>query len=163
MKITAPYRRGHPAATFWFSAELASDSEQPSPKQRYISSEDFALKPLSTGNGPASNRCTAFIFTRTLRSRDDYILPARWRAAPNAVWLNWQLKSTYVLMRYINRLSDCLYAPPAEDSDARTKANIIREVSKRYLAAVASRPAVSETTRPWPSHSLSAPAHPRRR
>ncbi len=28
---------------FWFSAELASDSEQPSPKQRYISSEEIAL------------------------------------------------------------------------------------------------------------------------
>ncbi|WET95025.1 hypothetical protein P3W47_18825, partial [Klebsiella quasipneumoniae] len=26
---------------FWFSAELASDSEQPSPKQRYISSEEI--------------------------------------------------------------------------------------------------------------------------
>ncbi|EBJ5208698.1 ATP:cob(I)alamin adenosyltransferase, partial [Salmonella enterica subsp. enterica serovar Enteritidis] len=27
---------------FWFSAELASDSEQPSPKQRYISSEEIS-------------------------------------------------------------------------------------------------------------------------
>ncbi|MGS9351635.1 ATP:cob(I)alamin adenosyltransferase, partial [Salmonella enterica subsp. enterica serovar Infantis] len=40
-----------------------------------------------------------------------------------------------VLMRYINRVSDCLYAlARAEDSDAHP-ANIIREVSKRYLAA----------------------------
>ncbi len=28
---------------FWFSAELASDSEQPSPGKRYISSEEIAL------------------------------------------------------------------------------------------------------------------------
>lgn len=27
---------------FWFSAELASESEQPTPSQRYISSEDIA-------------------------------------------------------------------------------------------------------------------------
>ena len=27
---------------FWFSAELASESEQPSPEQRYISAEDIA-------------------------------------------------------------------------------------------------------------------------
>ncbi|PLK58941.1 ATP:cob(I)alamin adenosyltransferase, partial [Klebsiella quasipneumoniae] len=27
---------------FWFSAELASDSERPSPKQRYISSEEIS-------------------------------------------------------------------------------------------------------------------------
>ncbi|WP_228741662.1 hypothetical protein, partial [Klebsiella quasipneumoniae] len=26
---------------FWFSAELASDSEQPSPGKRYISSEEI--------------------------------------------------------------------------------------------------------------------------
>ncbi len=66
---------------FWFSAELASDSEQPSPKQRYI---------------PASNRCTALFYPDAAKPRAAYILPARWRAAPNAVWLNWQLKSTYV-------------------------------------------------------------------
>ncbi|EBX3585326.1 ATP:cob(I)alamin adenosyltransferase, partial [Salmonella enterica subsp. enterica serovar Typhimurium] len=51
-----------------------------------------------------------------------------------------------VLMRYINRLSDCLYAlARAEDSDAH-QANIIREVSKRYLAAC--QPPHSKETTP---------------
>ncbi len=49
-------------------------------------------------------------------------------------------------MRYINRLSDCLYAlARAEDSDAH-RANIIREVSKRYLAAC--QPPHSKETTP---------------
>ena len=38
-------------------------------------------------------------------------------------------------MRYINRLSDCLYAlARAEDHDAHQN-NIIREVTERYLAS----------------------------
>ena len=49
-------------------------------------------------------------------------------------------------MRYINRLSDCLYAlARAEDSDAHQN-NIIREVSRRYLAA--SQPSHSKETTP---------------
>lgn len=49
-------------------------------------------------------------------------------------------------MRYINRLSDCLYAlARAEDSDAHQN-NIIREVSRRYLAA--SQPSRSKETTP---------------
>lgn len=52
-------------------------------------------KPLSIGQWPASNRCTALFYPDAAKPRADYILPARWRAAPNAVWLNWQLKSTY--------------------------------------------------------------------
>lgn len=81
---------------FWFSAELASDSEQPSPKQRYISSEEIsALEAAIDRAMPASNRCTALFYPDAAKPRAAYILPARWRAAPNAVWLNWQLKSTY--------------------------------------------------------------------
>ena len=66
-----------------------------------------------------------------------------------------------VLMRYINRLSDCLYAlARAEDSDAHQN-NLIREISRRYLAA--SQPSRSKETTPVASHSRSTPAHPRRR
>ncbi|STW04930.1 ATP:Cob(I)alamin adenosyltransferase [Klebsiella grimontii] len=51
-----------------------------------------------------------------------------------------------VLMRYINRLSDCLYAlARAEDSDAHQN-NLIREISRRYLAA--SQPSRSKETTP---------------
>ncbi|EDV3985530.1 ATP:cob(I)alamin adenosyltransferase [Salmonella enterica subsp. enterica serovar 4,[5],12:b:-] len=72
---------------FWFSAELASDSEQPSPKQRYISSEEISALEAAIDRAMAR----------------------------------------------------------AEDSDAH-QANIIREVSKRYLAA--SQPTRSKETTP---------------
>ncbi len=82
---------------FWFSAELASDSEQPSPGKRYISSEEIsATKPPSIGPWPASNRCIALFYPAAAKPRAACILPARWPAALNAVWLSWRRKSTYV-------------------------------------------------------------------
>ncbi|WP_139782744.1 cob(I)yrinic acid a,c-diamide adenosyltransferase, partial [Salmonella enterica] len=134
---------------FWFSAELASDSEQPSPKQRYISSEEISaleaaidramarVEPLHSFILPG--RCEAasrLHFARTLARR----------AERRLVELATEVNVRQVLMRYINRLSDCLYAlARAEDSDAH-QANIIREVSKRYLAA--SQPTRSKETTP---------------
>lgn len=48
-------------------------------------------------------------------------------------------------MRYINRLSDCLYAlARAEDHDAHQN-DIIQKVAERYLAAVQA-PAIKEPT-----------------
>ncbi|EHB5644392.1 two-domain cob(I)yrinic acid a,c-diamide adenosyltransferase PduO [Salmonella enterica subsp. enterica serovar Heidelberg] len=134
---------------FWFSAELASDSEQPSPKQRYISSEEISaleaaidramarVEPLHSFILPG--RCEAasrLHFARTLARR----------AERRLVELATEVNVRQVLMRYINRLSDCLYAlARAEDSDAH-QANIIREVSKRYLAAC--QPPHSKETTP---------------
>ena len=56
---------------FWFSAELASDSEQPSPKQRYISSEEISAPGgrYRSGNGPRRTAAQLY-FTRPLRSRE---------------------------------------------------------------------------------------------
>ncbi len=87
-------------------------------------------------------------------------LPARWRRAERRlVELATEVNVRRVLMRYINRLSDCLYAR-AEDSDAHS--NIIREVSKRYLAASQPTRKQGDNAR-GPLIPRSAPAHPRRR
>lgn len=123
---------------FWFSAELASESEQPSADQRYISSEEIAaleaaidtamerVAPLHSFILPG--RCEAasrLHFARTLARR----------AERRLVELAAEVTVRHVLMRYINRLSDCLYAlARAEDHDAHQD-TIIREVTKRYLAA----------------------------
>ena len=91
-------------------------------------------------------------------------MPARWPAGPNAGWVELAAEVTVrqVLMRYINRLSDCLYAlARAEDSDAHQN-NIIREVSRRYLAASQPRPQQGDDAR-GPLIPRSAPAYPRRR
>lgn len=119
---------------FWFSAELASDSEQPSPKQRYISSEEISaleaaidramarVEPLHSFILPG--RCEAasrLHFARTLARR----------AERRLVELATEVNVRQVLMRYINRLSDCLYAlAREEDSDAH-QANIIRAAVER--------------------------------
>lgn len=123
---------------FWFSAELASESEQPSPTQRYISSEEIAA--LEAAIDEAMGRVAP------LRS---FILPGRCetasrlhfartlarRAERRLVELSATVAVRHVLMRYINRLSDCLYAlARAEDHDAH-QTTIIQEVTKRYLAS----------------------------
>ena len=123
---------------FWFSAELASESEQPSADQRYISSEEIAAleAAIDTAMGRVAplhsfilpGRCEAasrLHFARTLARR----------AERRLVELAAEVTVRHVLMRYINRLSDCLYAlARAEDHDAHQD-TIIREVTKRYLAA----------------------------
>ncbi|MEB5754866.1 two-domain cob(I)yrinic acid a,c-diamide adenosyltransferase PduO [Citrobacter cronae] len=124
---------------FWFSAELASESEQPNPEQRYISSEEIAA--LETAIDTAMGRVTP------LRS---FILPGRSEAASRLhfartlarraerrlVELSTDIAVRHVLIRYINRLSDCLYAlARAEDHDAHQN-DIIQKVAERYLAAI---------------------------
>lgn len=124
---------------FWFSAELASESEQPNPEQRYISSEEIAA--LETAIDTAMGRVTP------LRS---FILPGRSEAASRLhfartlarraerrlVELSADIAVRHVLMRYINRLSDCLYAlARAEDHDAHQN-DIIQKVAERYLVAI---------------------------
>lgn len=124
---------------FWFSAELASESEQPNPEQRYISSEEIAA--LETAIDTAMGRVPS------LRS---FILPGRSEAASRLhfartlarraerrlVELSADIAVRHVLMRYINRLSDCLYAlARAEDHDAHQN-DIIQKVAERYLVAI---------------------------
>ena len=133
---------------FWFSAELASESEEPTPEQRYISSEEIAaleaaidiamgrVPPLRSfilpGRSEAARRLH---FARTLARR----------AERRLVELSTEISVRHVLMRYINRLSDCLYAlARAEDHDAHQN-EIIEKVAERYLAAV-QPPATKEPT-----------------
>ncbi len=82
-------------------------------------------------------RCTALFLPDAGQPRAAYdgLRTLARRAERRLVELAAEVNVRQVLMRYINRLSDCLYAlARAEDSDAH-RANIIREVSKRYLAA----------------------------
>lgn len=141
---------------FWFCAELACESEAPIPNQRYISSEEIAA--LEAAIDTAMGRVAP------LRN---FILPGRCEAASRLhlartlarraerrlVELSAGVSVRRVLMRYINRLSDCLYAlARAEDHDAHQVA-IIREVAKRYLAAVHS-PSVKDSAMSLSFHDL---------
>lgn len=133
---------------FWFSAELASESEEPARNRRYISTEEIAAleAAIDTAMGRVApvhsfilpGRCEAasrLHFARTLARR----------AERRLVELSAGVAVRQVLMRYINRLSDCLYAlARAEDHDAHQNM-IIQEVAKRYLASCPS-PLVKEPT-----------------
>ncbi|MDW3088534.1 two-domain cob(I)yrinic acid a,c-diamide adenosyltransferase PduO [Citrobacter freundii] len=133
---------------FWFSAELASESEEPTPEQRYISSEEIAalegaidiamgrVPPLRSFILPGRSEAASRLhFARTLARR----------AERRLVELSTEISVRHVLMRYINRLSDCLYAlARAEDHDAHQN-EIIEKVAERYLAAV-QPPATKEPT-----------------
>ena len=133
---------------FWFSAELASESEEPTPEQRYISSEEITalegaidiamgrVPPLRSFILPGRSEAASRLhFARTLARR----------AERRLVELSTEISVRHVLMRYINRLSDCLYAlARAEDHDAHQN-DIIQKVAERYLAAVQA-PAIKEPT-----------------
>ncbi|EOH3002635.1 TPA: two-domain cob(I)yrinic acid a,c-diamide adenosyltransferase PduO [Citrobacter freundii] len=133
---------------FWFSAELASESEEPTPEQRYISSEEITalegaidiamgrVPPLRSFILPGRSEAASRLhFARTLARR----------AERRLVELSTEISVRHVLMRYINRLSDCLYAlARAEDHDAHQN-EIIEKVAERYLAAV-QPPATKEPT-----------------
>ena len=124
---------------FWFSAELASESEQPTPDQRYISSEEIAaleaaidtamgrIPPLRSFILPGRSEAASRLhFARTLARR----------AERRLVELSANVSIRHVLMRYINRLSDCLYAlARAEDHDAHQN-DIIQKVVERYLSVI---------------------------
>lgn len=98
---------------FWFSAELASDSEQPSPGKRYISSEEIALLEQTIDREMAR-----------VPALHQFVLPGRCEAASRLhgphtvarraerrlVELGAEVTIRQMLLRYLNRLSDCLYA-----------------------------------------------------
>lgn len=124
---------------FWFSAELANESKQPNPEQRYISSEEIAALEAAIDNAMGrvpplhsfilpgrSEAASRLHFARTLARR----------AERRLVELSADIAVRHVLMRYINRLSDCLYAlARAEDHDAHQN-DIIQKVAERYLSAI---------------------------
>lgn len=79
---------------FWFSAELASESEQPTPEQRYISSEEIAA--LEAAIDTAMGRVPplrSFILPAAVRPPAVCTLPAHWLAAQSGDWSNSPLRS----------------------------------------------------------------------
>ncbi|EEZ0359764.1 two-domain cob(I)yrinic acid a,c-diamide adenosyltransferase PduO [Escherichia coli] len=141
---------------FWFSAELASEGEQPSPDQFYISAEDIAA--LESAIDTAMGRIApvhSFILPGRCESasRLHFARTLARRAERRLVELATDVTVRHVLMRYINRLSDCLYAlARAEDHDTYQN-NIISEVVKRYLAS-ANSPVVKGTLMTLSFHDL---------
>ncbi|WP_159865442.1 MULTISPECIES: two-domain cob(I)yrinic acid a,c-diamide adenosyltransferase PduO [unclassified Raoultella] len=132
---------------FWFSAELASDSEQPSPKQRYISSEEISA--LEAAIDRAMDRVEplhSFILPgrSEAASRLHFARALARRAERRLVELAGEVNVRQVLMRYLNRLSDCLYALARAEDSVVHRNSIISEISARYLAA--SQPPRSKET-----------------
>lgn len=128
---------------FWFSAELASESETPSPTQRYISTEEIAV--------------LEHIIDQAMAQVDEvhsFILPGRCEAAARLhvartlarraerrlVDLTGQVNVRQVLLRYINRLSDCLFALARLEDHLNHQQRIITEVATRYRAAASVTP-----------------------
>lgn len=74
---------------FWFSAELASESEQPSAQQRYIGTEEIAA--LENAIDSAMNAVPQFTASFCLvdvKPRAACISPAQWLDGLKDVWLN---------------------------------------------------------------------------
>ncbi|MEH4255092.1 cob(I)yrinic acid a,c-diamide adenosyltransferase [Klebsiella pneumoniae] len=123
---------------FWFSAELASDSEQPSPGKRYISSEEIALLEQTIDREMARvpalhqfvlpGRCEAASCLHLART------VAR-RAERRLVELAAEVTIRQILLRYLNRLSDCLYALARSEDHAAHQRRLVTEIAARYLAA----------------------------
>lgn len=123
---------------FWFSAELASDSEQPSPGKRYISSEEIALLEQTIDREMARvpalhqfvlpGRCEA-------ASRLHLARTVARRAERRLVELGAEVTIRQMLLRYLNRLSDCLYATGAQRDHAAHQRRLVTEIAARYLAA----------------------------
>lgn len=123
---------------FWFSAELASDSEQPAANQRYISTEEIAA--LEQAIDHAMSRLPpvhSFILPGRCEaaSRLHYARTVARRAERRLVELAGQVNVRQVLLHYINRLSDCLYALARTEDYLSHQQAIIHTVAARYLAA----------------------------
>lgn len=148
---------------FWFSAELASDSEQPSPKQRYISSEEISALEAAIDRAMAR-----------VEPLHSFILPERCEAASRLHFARTLARraerrlvelATEVNVRRADALHQPLIGLPvrparAEDSDAHQPTSSMKLASAIWLPA--SRPA-ARRQHPWPSHSTictSSPAPP---
>lgn len=95
---------------FWFSAELASESEQPSAQQRYIGTEEIAA--LENAIDSAMNavppvHCFILPGRCEAASRMHFARTVARRAERRLVELTTETTIRNVLLHYINRLSDC--------------------------------------------------------
>ncbi|WP_314138169.1 two-domain cob(I)yrinic acid a,c-diamide adenosyltransferase PduO [Buttiauxella noackiae] len=141
---------------FWFCAELACESETPVPSQRYISTEeiialeqsiDVAMGQVAEvhsfivpGRGEAAARLHV---ARTLARR----------AERRLVELAVHVTVRQVLLRYINRLSDCLFALARLEDHLAHQETLIQEIAGRYLAA-SGKPMKKESAMSLSFHEL---------
>lgn len=133
-----PFLEGVQQQLFWFSAELASENETPTPSQRYISTAEIDALEQAIDQAMAQ-----------VDAVHGFILPGRCepaarlhlartlarRAERRLVELAGQVNVRQVLLRYINRLSDCLYALARLEDHLAHQQQIITEVATRYRAA----------------------------
>ncbi len=123
---------------FWFSAELASESETLPAAQRIISNEEIALLEQEIDRAMAQvedvhrfilpGRCEAAARLHVARTLTR-------RAERRLVELAEQVNIRQVLLRYLNRLSDCLYALARLEDHLAHQQQVIDEVVARYRAA----------------------------
>ena len=128
---------------FWFSAELASESETPSPKQRYVSAEDIATLEQAIDNAMSQvDNVHSFVLPGRCESaaRLHVARTLARKAERRLVELGEQVNVRQVLMRYINRLSDCLYALARLEDHLAHQEKVIHEVATRYRAAAQATP-----------------------
>jgi cob(I)alamin adenosyltransferase len=72
---------------FWFSAELASESETPSPKQRYVSTEDIAALEQAIDNAMSQvDNVHSFVCQAAAKQQPVCMLPGHWPAKPSVAW-----------------------------------------------------------------------------
>lgn len=138
---------------FWFSAELASESEQPSAQQRYIGTEEIAA--LENAIDSAMNAVPpvhSFILPGRCEaaSRMHFARTVARRAERRLVELTTETTVRNVLLHYINRLSDCLYALARVEDNVAHQNLMIQEITKRYHEANHT-PALKERTMPLTS------------
>ena len=122
---------------FWFSAELASESEQPSAQLRYIGTEEIAA--LENAIDSAMNAVPpvhSFILPGRCEaaSRMHFARTVARRAERRLVELTTETIVRNVLLHYINRLSDCLYALARVEDNVAHQNLMIQEITKRYHA-----------------------------
>ncbi len=118
---------------FWFSAELASESEQPSAQQRYIGTEEIAA--LENAIDSAMNAVPpvhSFILPGRCEaaSRMHFARTVARRAERRLVELTTETTVRNVLLHYINRLSDCLYALARVEDNVAHQNLMIQEITK---------------------------------
>lgn len=130
------YSRPSSSKTFLSKVDGQRQPEQPSPKQRPSAAIDFGLEAgyRIRMQWPASNCWHSFIYPDHAgrKPRAATFCLARWRAALNAVWRNWQpgkLTIARALMRYINcRISPVRMPPPARRKIATYRSQHYPEV-----------------------------------
>ncbi len=111
---------------FWFSAELASESAM------------NAVPPVHSFILPGRSEAASHMhFARTVARR----------AERRLVELTTETNVRNVLLHYINRLSDCLYALARVEDNVAHQNQLIQEITKRYHEANHT-PALKERTMP---------------